>query len=85
VFRILIPDPDIYPLPDSGSITATKENGDKNLLSYLSLKLVSYKYHKLIETYFILTGEEKKIRPIYKGQFTKYILPKKIVLKHSKI
>ncbi len=56
-----IPDPGFYPSRIPDPKTATKERGEKNLLSCL---FCSHKFHKL-ENYFIFEMPKKKFGPIF--------------------
>jgi hypothetical protein len=55
---MFLPNPDFYPSRIPNQTTATKEDGERNLLTYPFV--CSQKYHKIVN-YFILEQVKKKI------------------------
>jgi hypothetical protein len=72
---LFIPDLDFYPSRIPDPKTATKERGEKNLLSYL---FCSHKFHK-IENYFIFEMLKKKIWASFLKELYNF-LPKNLSL-----
>jgi hypothetical protein len=78
--RMFIPNPVFYPYQIPDPTTATKEKGEKNLLSCLFCK---HKHHK-IENHYIFELVKRKIRAIIRRILVPYFLPKKLAQSSQK-